>query len=268
MPEVKATHRYLRTSPFKVREVLDLVRGLPVEEARQVLTFHSRGSAREVLKVLNSAVANAEHNSHIPGEELFVSKCFADEGITLKRWRPRARGRATRIRKRTSHVTVIVDRMTADMLAAQRAREETKTSSRASRVAASRKAEDQQSKRAKQEIDEVEQELNKVKDTAEAGAAPAAEGSEGTSETSASSATKGGAEEGDAGSAEASGDAEADSGDGDPAAETADEVSTSTADEPPAAEETAEDEAASGAEGAGPENAGAPTAQDNDKYAK
>ena len=168
MPEVKATHRHMRTSAFKVREVLDLVRGLPVDQARDVLRFHGRSSAREVLKVLNSAVANAEHNNHIPGEQLYVSSCFADEGVTLKRWRPRARGRATRIRKRTSHLTVIVDRMSEEMIEKSQAREERKTSSRAARVAGSRRAE---GRRAKKEIAEVEQELAEApEEGAEAGA--------------------------------------------------------------------------------------------------
>lgn len=139
MPEVKATYRYMRTSAFKVREVLDLVRGRHVQDAREILLFHPRGPAKDVLKVLESAVANAEHNSGLPADELFVSKCFADEGITLKRWRPRARGRATRIRKRTSHVTVIVDRMTAEQLSRREAKAE-RTSTRSARVAASRRA--------------------------------------------------------------------------------------------------------------------------------
>ncbi len=108
MPETKATLRYFRTSAYKVREVLALIRGLPVEEARHVLQFCERSAAREVLKVLNSAVANAEHTLDLPADELFVSVAYADEGPTIKRWRPRARGRATRIRKRTSHMTILL----------------------------------------------------------------------------------------------------------------------------------------------------------------
>ena len=88
--------------------VLDLVRGLPVEEARHVLAFTDRRAADPVRKVLNSAVANAEHNFALDSDELIVTEAFADEGPTLKRWRPRARGRATRIRKRTSHITIVV----------------------------------------------------------------------------------------------------------------------------------------------------------------
>jgi len=103
-----ATARYIRQSPYKVRVVLDLVRGLPVDEARTVLQFSDRRAADPVLKVLDSAVANADNNLSLDQEELVVAEAFANEGPTLKRWRPRARGRATRIRKRTSHITIVV----------------------------------------------------------------------------------------------------------------------------------------------------------------
>lgn len=104
----QATARYIRQSPFKVRRVLDLVRGLPVTEARDVLTFTNRKAAGTILKVLDSAVANAEHNQALDAEELWIYEAFADEGPTLKRFRPRARGRATAIHKRTCHITVVV----------------------------------------------------------------------------------------------------------------------------------------------------------------
>jgi large subunit ribosomal protein L22 len=123
MPETKATLRYLRSSPYKVREVLGLIRGLEVSEAQRVLRFSDRGAARDVLKVLNSAVANADHTLNLPPDELYVSVAFADEGPTIKRWRPRARGRATRIRKRTCHITVTVARLTDEQLQARRRRE-------------------------------------------------------------------------------------------------------------------------------------------------
>jgi large subunit ribosomal protein L22 len=123
MPETKATLRYFRTSAYKVREVLGLIRGLPVEEARHVLQFCERSAAREVLKVLNSAVANAEHTLDLPADELYVSVAYADEGPTIKRWRPRARGRATRIRKRTCHMTIVVARFSDEQLQARRRRE-------------------------------------------------------------------------------------------------------------------------------------------------
>lgn len=103
-----AKAKYIRQSPYKVRRVLDLVRGLPVTEARDVLKFTNRKASGTILKVLESAVANAEHNQALDAEELWVYECFADEGPTLKRFRPRARGRATRINKRTSHITVVV----------------------------------------------------------------------------------------------------------------------------------------------------------------
>lgn len=106
--KVRAQAKYIRQSPYKVRRVLDLVRGLPVEEARSVLTFTNRRAAGTIKKVLDSAVANAEHNHALDGDELFVAEAYADEGPTLKRYRPRARGRATRIRKRTSHITIVV----------------------------------------------------------------------------------------------------------------------------------------------------------------
>jgi len=104
----RAQAKHIRQSPYKVRRVLDLVRGLPVDEARVVLEFTDRKAAGTIIKVLDSAVANAEHNFALDAEELYVAEAYADEGPTLKRWRPRARGRATKIRKRTSHITIIV----------------------------------------------------------------------------------------------------------------------------------------------------------------
>jgi large subunit ribosomal protein L22 len=104
----RAQAKYIRQSPYKVRRVLDLVRGLPVDEARIVLDFTNRRAADPIKKVLNSAIANAEHNLALDADELFVAEAYADEGPTLKRWRPRARGRAAQIRKRTSHITIVV----------------------------------------------------------------------------------------------------------------------------------------------------------------
>jgi large subunit ribosomal protein L22 len=105
---VRAQAKHVRQSPYKVRRVLDLVRGLPVDEARVVLDFTNRKAAVSIKKVLDSAIANAEHNFALDAEELFVYQAYADEGPTLKRWRPRARGRATKILKRTSHITIVV----------------------------------------------------------------------------------------------------------------------------------------------------------------
>jgi large subunit ribosomal protein L22 len=119
----KASARYLRSSASKAREVLDLIRGLDVRRADQVLQFTERGVASDVRKVLASAVANAVHNDEQDPDELFVLACFADEGPTLRRFRPRARGRATRIRKRTCHITVVVTRMSDERLEVVQARE-------------------------------------------------------------------------------------------------------------------------------------------------
>jgi large subunit ribosomal protein L22 len=116
----KAVAKYVRVSPYKVREVLDLVRGHHVERAQEILRFSERDAAAVVAKVLDSAIANAEHNEQVVSDELFVSACFADEGPTLKRWRPRARGRATRIRKRTCHITVVVSRLPESELGRRR----------------------------------------------------------------------------------------------------------------------------------------------------
>jgi large subunit ribosomal protein L22 len=95
-------------SPTKVRQVVDLIRWKDVPEARRILTFTARAAGRPILKVLDSAVANAENNFNLDSDALFVNRAFVDAGPILKRWRPRARGRATRIRKRTSHITIYV----------------------------------------------------------------------------------------------------------------------------------------------------------------
>jgi len=120
----KATAKYLRGSASKAREVLDLIRGLDVQRADEVLEFTKRDVATEIRKVLASAVANAVHNEQQDADELFVLACYADEGPTLRRFRPRARGRATRIRKRTCHVTVVVAQMSDERLEIVQARQE------------------------------------------------------------------------------------------------------------------------------------------------
>jgi large subunit ribosomal protein L22 len=137
----RARARYLRVSAYKVREVLDLIRGLDAERARETLRLSERDAATVVDKVLASAIANGEHHHEHPvsPEELYVSACYADEGPTLKRWRPRARGRATRIRKRTCHITVIVSRFPDDELRDRRARQPG-AADRRRRTAASKKA--------------------------------------------------------------------------------------------------------------------------------
>jgi ribosomal protein L22 len=103
---VRAQAKYVRTSARKARLVCDHIRGKDVAQARAILAFTPRSVAEAWTKLLESAVANAEHNHELVGEELRVSRVFADEGPTLKRFRPRAMGRATRIRKRTSHLTI------------------------------------------------------------------------------------------------------------------------------------------------------------------
>lgn len=137
----RAVLRYAGTSAFKVRQVLDAVRGKPVHEAADMLRFIERGAAELVAKVLQSAVANAANNDHLDPEELYISAAYADEGPTAKRWRPRARGRATRIRKRSCHITVIVSRMPETQLARLRARRQAENlTMRQRRVEATRRA--------------------------------------------------------------------------------------------------------------------------------
>ena len=106
--EAKATARYIRIAPRKARRVVDLIRGKHVEEARRILRFSPLGANQTVEKVLNSAVSNAEHTPGVIPENLFVASAWVDEGPTLKRFRPRAYGRASTIRKRTSHITLVV----------------------------------------------------------------------------------------------------------------------------------------------------------------
>jgi large subunit ribosomal protein L22 len=120
----KATAKYVRTSASKVRAVLDLIRGLDAKSADQVLQLTERHTAIPVRKLLASAVANAVNNDNQDADELFVIACFADEGPTLKRFKPRARGRASRILKRTCHVTIIVARMSDDRISIIQARAE------------------------------------------------------------------------------------------------------------------------------------------------
>jgi large subunit ribosomal protein L22 len=106
--EARAIARYVRVSPRKARLVVDTIRGKSASEAASILKFTPKGSAEVVAKVLASAVANAENNLKIRPDSLYVSTAYVDEGPTLKRMRPRAKGAASRIRKRTSHITVIV----------------------------------------------------------------------------------------------------------------------------------------------------------------
>jgi large subunit ribosomal protein L22 len=104
----RSTARYVRITPQKARRMIDLIRGLPASEAQTVLRFAPQAASETVGKVLDSAIANAENNHGMNTDALVVSEAYVDEGPTLKRFRPRAQGRAYRIRKRTSHITVVV----------------------------------------------------------------------------------------------------------------------------------------------------------------
>jgi large subunit ribosomal protein L22 len=106
IPAVRASARYLRVSPRKARLVADQIRGLPIDDARSLLRFSPRGAAEELTKLLESAAANAENNHDLVADELKIAEIRVDEGPTIKRFRPRARGRATPIHKRTCHVSL------------------------------------------------------------------------------------------------------------------------------------------------------------------
>ena len=108
-PTATARVRYLRVSPTKARRVIDLVRGMPAGEALEILKFSPQAISAEIYKVVASAVANAEHNARLDRDTLVIRDAYVDEGPTYKRFRPRAQGRAYRIRKRTSHITVVVE---------------------------------------------------------------------------------------------------------------------------------------------------------------
>ena len=107
--EARAQARFVRTAPRKARRVVDLIRGLPAGDAQTLLRFQPQAASEPVGKVLASAVANAENNEELDPATLWVTRAYVDEGPTLKRFRPRAQGRAYRIDKRTSHITVIVE---------------------------------------------------------------------------------------------------------------------------------------------------------------
>ncbi|MDQ4113992.1 50S ribosomal protein L22 [Nocardioides sp. NPDC127514] len=107
-PGAFASARFVRITPLKARRVVDLVRGLPVDEALSLLQFAPQAASETVYKVLESAIANAVTTEGLDRDDLVVSVAMVDEGPTMKRWRPRAQGRATRINKRTSHITLVV----------------------------------------------------------------------------------------------------------------------------------------------------------------
>ena len=132
----KASAKYLRVSAYKARVVLNLIRGLPVKRADEVLQFSDREVSNDIRKVLASAVANAQHNDEQDPDELFVKACFADEGPTLKRFMPRARGRGNRINKRTCHITIVLARLDDARLEIVQARESKRTAAGRRRPAA------------------------------------------------------------------------------------------------------------------------------------
>ncbi len=156
-PGTRAQVKYVRASAYKAREVLNLIRNESYARASEILEFSDRGIAEPIAKCLDSAVANAENNDSLDAEELYISACYADEGPTLKRWRPRARGRATRIRKRTCHITIIVSRYTPEELDVIRTSEAAKGSSSRSTAAASRRDRVQKSRDAEEAKAEAEE---------------------------------------------------------------------------------------------------------------
>ena len=143
-PGTRASVRGYQMSATKARVVLNNIRGEDIQTAREILAGTTREAADVIAKVLNSAIANAVNNDGMVAEELYVSSCYADEGITMKRFTPRARGRAGAIRKRACHITVIVSKMDDDRLEIlSNARSAKAQSSRTQRVASSRRRADQ-----------------------------------------------------------------------------------------------------------------------------
>ena len=172
-PGTRARASYVRSSAYKARAVLDLIRGKSCADAHDILAFSERDVAQPITKVLDSALANAEHNDGLDADELYISACYADEGPTLKRWRPRARGRATRIHKRTCHITVIVSRYDPETLERMQAQQSRRgavaAEARRRRVARSRAAASQQVERAASEAEvDVEAQASAVVQATEA----------------------------------------------------------------------------------------------------
>ena len=143
-PGTKAVLRHFHMSASKARQVLDLIRGKDVQTAAEILNGTEREAARVIAKVLASAVANAVHNDGQIADDLYVATAYADEGATMGRWRPRARGRATKIRKRTCHITVIVARMDDELLERRAEAQRAAGAQRSRRVAESQRRADQQ----------------------------------------------------------------------------------------------------------------------------
>lgn len=180
-PGVRAVSRNARFSASKAREVLNLIRGKSVAEARTILELIERDAANTIIKVLDSAVANAGNNNDIPPQELFVATAYADEGTTLKRFRARARGQGTRINRRTCHITIIVGRYTQTELDAinerlgQRASTADASASRARRVAKSRQADEAREEESVEEENLTDESTDVVDEAASADTETAAE---------------------------------------------------------------------------------------------
>jgi large subunit ribosomal protein L22 len=143
LPGARAIARHVRVSPMKARRVINLVRGLPAKEALTVLQFAPQAASVPVYKVLASAIANAENNERLDGDSLLVAEAYVDEGPTLKRFRPRAQGRAYRIRKRTCHITVVVESVSVAQTRAAKATVAKATKAAKAASAAERGADDE-----------------------------------------------------------------------------------------------------------------------------
>jgi len=177
----RATGRYLHVSAYKVRQVLELIRDLPVVDAVRVLELCEKDAANHVLKLLESAIANGRENSSLEEDELFVLRAWADECPTRKWGQARARGRYFRVRKRTSHITIVLDRFDVDELEERRRREEasgrggaTSQRQRAERVRRSRATEVETEEEIEEEVEEVLEEAAEAEAEAAAEAAAAA----------------------------------------------------------------------------------------------
>ena len=138
-PGTRAQGRYLKGSASKARRQLNLIRNESIADARTILQFSDTGVSEVIAKILESAIANAGHNDGIAEDELYVAACYADEGATMKRFRPRARGRASRINKRTSHITIIVARYDNDELDTRRQKAESLGNTSAAQAEARRR---------------------------------------------------------------------------------------------------------------------------------
>ena len=211
----RSTHKFARLSASKARVVLDLIRDEDLDQAREELQFCDRGAATVVSKVLESAVSNAENNENLSGDELYVAECWADEGPTLKRWRPRARGRATRINKRTCHITVVVAQLSEEELEMRAERLEASgrrnaDSDRAARVAASRDSEEETERDDVVDSDEEQVDTDEVAEDVSAEADAPNEDDEASAEADASDEDDEASAEADApnGDEEASAEAE------------------------------------------------------------